>query len=488
MLVMKPRGINLIDMNELFYPNNVAIIGVSNQPIKGGGFVTALDNSKFPKTIYYINPNRSEIYGRKVIPTILDVPELIDLAIIAVPARKCPEILKQCSGKVKYAVIFSSGFSEVGNKKLEDEIVEIAKKGKIRLIGPNCLGIHCNKSRLAFMPGQEVGDIGNVGFISQSGGHAGTFTLLANGKGIKFNKTVSIGNQCDLTIQDFIEYFGNDNEIRAVGVYIEDVKRNNFYEKIKKVTIKKPVVVWKGGVTEDGKRAAFSHTGALAMDNNLWRSIMKQTGIILTESIDELGDVLHSCLLLGNKLPKGKNIGIIVGGGGSSVEMTDACAKEGLYLPQLSEETKNKISKILPDVNTSVKNPVDMGGMGFFPDIFRRIIKYVSNDSKIDALITYQMPERFYWFNERIRASGLSRFDYGTEIVKAYKKIKRFITKPLICIIPRIIETNLEIEDTRIHLIKNLNDLKIPTFSSITRGAKVYYRLNQYYNYLQRQN
>ncbi|NVM04483.1 MAG: CoA-binding protein [Candidatus Helarchaeota archaeon] len=475
------------DMNDLFYPKNVAIIGVSIHPIKGGGFVTALNRSKFPKTVYYVNPNRSEVYGRKVIPTILDVPEIVDLAIIAVPARKCPEILKQCSGKVKYAVIFSSGFSEVGNKELEEETVKIAKEGNIRLIGPNCLGVHCNKSRLAFMPGQDVGNLGNVGFISQSGGHAGTFTLLANGKGIKFNKTVSIGNQCDLAIQDFIEYFGNDDEIKVIGVYIEDVKRDNFYKKVKGVTKKKPVIIWKGGVTKDGKRAAFSHTGALAMDNDLLAPIMKQTGVIMTDSIDELGDTIYSTLLLKNKLPKGKNIGIIVGGGGSSVEITDACAKEGLNLPQLSSETKSKIAKIIPDVNTSVKNPVDMGGSGFFPDIFRRILKFVSVDPKIDALITYQMPERFYWFNERIRASGLSNFDYGTEIAKAYKRIRKHILKPLICIIPRIIETSLEIENIRIQLIKNLNDLKIPTFSSITRGAKVYYRLNEYYNYLQRQ-
>ncbi|MHA1384121.1 MAG: CoA-binding protein [Candidatus Helarchaeota archaeon] len=476
----------MLDLRDLFYPKNIAIIGVSNHPVKGGGFVTALDSSKFSGPIYYINPNRSEIYGRKVFPSIFEVNEIIDLAIIAVPAKKVPDILKQCNGRVKYAVIFTSGFSEVGNKALEDEIVRIARKGNIRLIGPNCLGVHCNSSRVSFMPNQQAGDVGNVAFISQSGGHAGTFTLMGSGKGIKFNKTVSIGNQCDLTIQDFIEFFGNDDEIKVIGAYVEDIKGNDFFEKVKRVTKKKPVVIWKGGVTEDGKRAALSHTGALAMDNALITSVMKQSGIIMTESIDELGDMVMSCLLLGSRLPKGKNIGIIVGGGGSSVEMTDACAREGLHTPLLSSITSKKLLKVIPDVNTSVKNPVDLGGMGFFPDIFRRAVKFVHDDPKIDALITYQMPERFFWFNERIQSSGLANFDYGKEIVKAYKRLKKYITKPLICIIPRIIETNLDIENIRINLIKNLNGLKIPTFSSIARGAKMYSRLHQYYKYLQK--
>ncbi|MHA1377337.1 MAG: CoA-binding protein [Candidatus Helarchaeota archaeon] len=478
----------MIDLKNLFYPKNIAIIGVSNHPVKGGGFVTALDSSQYSGKVYYINPNRSEIYGRKVYPSILDVPEDIDLAIIAVAAKRVSEVLKQCAGKVKFAVVFTSGFSEVGNNELEDEIVKIAHEGNIRLIGPNCLGIHCNASRVSFMPQQQAGDIGNVGFISQSGGHAGTFNLMGVGKGFNFNKTVSIGNQCDLTIQDIIEYFGNEEEIKVIGAYIEDIKRNDFFKKVKNTTRKKPVVIWKGGVTEDGKRAAFSHTGALAMDNAMIKPIMKQCGVILTESIDELGDAILSCLLFGSRLPKGRNVGIIVGGGGTSVEMTDACAKEGLHLPLLSENTIEKLAKIIPDVNTSVKNPVDLGGMGFFPDIFRRTVKLVHDDDNINALITYQMPERFYWFNERIKVSGLTKFDYGKEIIKAYKKIKKFISKPLICVIPRIIETNLEVENARISLIKALHSLKIPTFSSIARGAKVYSRLYRYYKYLQEEN
>lgn len=477
----------MTDLKDLFYPKNIAIIGVSDHPVKGGGFVNALNNSEYPNPIYLINPNRSELFGQNVISSILDVPDDVDLAIIAVPAKKCPEILKECSGKVKFAVVFTSGFSEVTNKTLEDKIVGIAKKGNIRLIGPNCLGIHCSASRLSFMVQQDAGEIGNIGFISQSGGHATTFSLLARGKGMKFNKTVSIGNQCDLKIQDFIEYFKNDEDIKVIGVYVEDIKNgHDFCEKVKQVTKKKPVVIWKGGITEEGKRAAFSHTGALAMSENIWKPALEQIGVIMTDSIEELGDTMLSTLQLESLYPKGLNVGIVVGGGGSSVEMTDGCAKEGLHLPQLSLEISEQILKVIPDVNTNATNPVDLGGMGFFPDIFKRTVQLVHDDPQIDVIITYQMVERFFWFNERIQSAGLSKFDYGKEIIKVYKKLKRVLKKPLICIIPRIIETDFEIEKLRIDLIKKLYELDIPTFSTISRAAKVIFRLHKYCKYLQK--
>ncbi|MFX1450731.1 MAG: CoA-binding protein [Promethearchaeota archaeon] len=476
----------MIDLKNLFYPKNIAIIGVSNHPLKGGGFLSALFNSKYPGSIYLINPKRSEMFGKKVLSSILKVPEDIDLAIIAVPAKKVPEILNQCSGKVKFAVVFTSGFSEVDDKGLEEEIIKIAKKGKIRLIGPNCLGVHCNESRIAFFPQQQAGGIGNIGYISQSGGHAGTFTILGVGKGLEFNKSVSIGNQCDLVIQDFIEYFGNDPNIKIIAAYVEDAKDgNNFCKKVKEVTKKKPVVIWKGGITEEGKKAAFSHTGALAIPNNLWNSVMKQIGVINVDSMEELGDTIMSALYL-ESYPKGLNVGIVVGGGGSSVEITDACARQGLHVPQLSPKTKENLSKLIPDVNTSVKNPVDLGGMGFMPDIFRKSVQFVHEDPNIDAIVTYQMTERFVWFNDRVRSLGVTSFDFGNDTAREYKRLKKIIKKPLICVIPRIVETDLNIEKIRINFYNKLSSLKIPIFPTVSRAAKVYYRLYQYYNYLQR--
>ncbi|MFX0134415.1 MAG: CoA-binding protein, partial [Candidatus Hodarchaeota archaeon] len=197
----------MLDFRNLFYPKNIAIIGISHHPLKGEMLLNTLLVSKYPGTIYLINPKYSELFGRKVYPSILDVPEDIDLAIIAVPAESCPEIIKQCSCKVKFASIFTAGFSELDNKELEDKIVKIAKEGNIRLLGPNCMGVHCNESRVSFFLRQQVGKIGNIGFISQSGGHAFTFSNWSVTRALEFNKTVSIGNQCDLTIQDFIEYF-----------------------------------------------------------------------------------------------------------------------------------------------------------------------------------------------------------------------------------------------------------------------------------------
>ncbi|MFX0138775.1 MAG: hypothetical protein ACFFDN_34360, partial [Candidatus Hodarchaeota archaeon] len=308
-------------------------------------------------------------------------------------------------------------------------------------------------------------------------------------KALEFNKTVSIGNQCDLTIQDFIEYFGNEPNIKVIGVYIEDIKNGqDFCKKVKQVTKKKPIFMWKGGVTEEGKKAAFSHTGALVIPNHLWNSMMKQIGVVLTDSLEELGDIIMSSLYLESLYPKGLNVGILVVGGGSSVEITDACAKEGLQIPQLSLNTMKKLSEMLPEVGTIIKNPVDVAGMGFMPEVFGKAVEIVHEDPKINAIITYQLTERFFWNTERARLMGKKDFDFEKELVKEYKKFKRFIKKPLICIVPRIIDTDLELDKVRTYLIKKLSDLKIPTFPSISRAAKVLVRLYNLKKNLQRQN
>ena len=445
--------------------------------------------SEYPGKIYLINPKYSELFGRKVYPSILDVPEDVDLAIIAVAANKCPEIIKQCSGKVKFASIFTAGFSELNNKELEDKVAKIAKEGNVRLLGPNCMGVHCNESRVSFFLRQQAGKIGNIGFISQSGGHAFTFSIWGIGKGLEFNKTVSIGNQCDLTIQDFVEYFGIEPNIKIIGAYIEDVKDGeDFCKKVKQVTRKKPVFVWKGGVTEEGKKAALSHTGALAIPNHLWNPVMKQIGVVSADSLEELGDIMMSSLYLEASYPKGLNVGIIVGGGGSSVEITDACAKEGLHVPQFSLDTIKKLLEIVPEVGTITKNPVDLAGMHFLPEMFGKAVEIVYEDPNIDAVITYQMTERFFWNTERVRSMGRENFNFDKSIMKEYERLKDIIKKPLICIVPRLVETDLEIEKVRINFIKHLANLKIPTFPSTTRGAKLLVRLANYNKYLQRQN
>ena len=443
--------------------------------------------SKYPGKIYLINPKYSELFGRKVYPSILDVPEDVDLAIIAVAANKCPEIIKQCGGKVKFASIFTAGFSELDNKELEDKVAQIAKEGNVRLLGPNCMGVHCNESRVSFFLKQQAGKIGNIGFISQSGGHAFTFSIWGIGKGLEFNKTVSIGNQCDLTIQDFVEYFGNEPDIKIIGVYIEDIKDGqDFCKKVKQVTKKKPIFVWKGGVTEDGKEAALSHTGALAIPNYLWYPVMRQIGVISADSLEELGDLMMSSLYLDSSYPEGLNVSILVGGGGSSVEITDACAREGLHIPRFSAETMNRLSKLMPLVGTIRKNPVDLAGMHFLPEVFGQAVDIVHEDPNIDAIITYQMTERFFWNTERVRSMGRADFNFNENIIKEYERLKKVSKKPLICVVPRIVESDLEIDKVRIEFINALSDLKIPILPSISRAAKVLVRLYNYTKYLLR--
>jgi acyl-CoA synthetase (NDP forming) len=356
------------DLKSLFQPDSIAIVGASQDETKSGGmFVYRLLNDGYKGTIYPINRKESEIMSLKSYPSVLDIPGEIDLAVISIPAQGVPQIMAECAQKgVKFAVVHSVGFSELGaeGKELERQMLEAARRGDTRIVGPNCMGIVSPRANIntitlfARLPMEP----GGVAFVGQSGWASENMTQLGTERGLRFSGIISIGNQSDLTIEDFLDYFGNDPETKVIAFYIEGLKQaSRFLKLAEEISPRKPTIVWKGGSSELGAKAAASHTGSLAGNYALFEAASRQKGIISAQSLEELIDlaVAFSCPYL----PTGNEIGLLIEAGGGAVATSDACAKAGLNISPLPQDVQQKLREFLKGKippSPSLKNPVDL--------------------------------------------------------------------------------------------------------------------------------
>ncbi len=380
-------GMNFQQFERIFKPRSIAVVGASSNPSKMGTmFLMALHTVGFP-ALYPVNPHEREILGLKAYPSVRDIPEEVDYALISVPADKVAAVVEDCVSKgVNAVAIYTSGFSEFNDEGREKEktLVKIAD-GKVRILGPNCLGAFCLQSKLNLALGSV--EEGEVSFISQSGGNVETVANLARKMGVGFSKVVSYGNACDLNGTDFIEYFGEDPETKIIIMYVEGVKDGKrFVEVTAKVSKTKPVIILRGGTTQGGSKAAASHTGSLCGSNDIWNAVFKQTGAIEASSVEELLATASAF----THIPKlnGKNVGMVGIGGGAGVMAVDECEKSGLSLPTFSPETIDKLGEIVPPIGTSIKNPIDLSSYAQFnPPLFGKAVEIVSKDSIIDGLI-----------------------------------------------------------------------------------------------------
>ena len=384
------KGNRLREFEYIFFPKTIAVIGASN----GDGFSQALMGTKLRDGLFLVNPKYKELQGKKCYASILDIEAKIDYVVIAVPALLVPRVLTECIQKgVKAAHVFTAGFSETGledRKGLEDEVQNIARD-KVSLIGPNCMGICCPKSGLAFIPGVSVKE-GSVGVISQSGTFAEQFLSIGELRNVKFSKVISYGNAIDLDCPDFLEYLAHDSETQVIALYIEGIKNGNRLRATMTEAAKlKPVLALKGGVTDRGRRAASSHTGSLAGSPEIWSSLFKQIGVVQVNDFDELLDttLALSCV----PLPSGKGTAIITNSGGFSVLETDLCVKAGLEVPRFTKETLAELGEMVPVAGTSINNPLDawpifynrLGTTGTLADA----IKAISHDKNINSIILH---------------------------------------------------------------------------------------------------
>jgi acetyltransferase len=467
-----------IEFEYIFNPRAVVLIGASTD----NGFLHALTNTKIKDKLYLVNPKYSELSGKKCYANILDIKETIDYVIIAAPASQVPKVLAECIEKgVKTAHIFTAGFSETGlveRKKLENEVKDIAK-GKIRLIGPNCMGIYCSKSGLSFTFGASFEE-GPVGVISQSGTFGVEFLNIGKIRNLKFSKVISYGNAVDLDCPDFLEYLADDPDTKVIALYMEGTRNGaRLKSALAEAARKKPVLALKGGVTEHGSRAASSHTGSLAGSPEIWSSIFQQTGVIQVEDFDEL---LNGALALTySPCPSGKGTTIITNSGGFSVLETDTCVKAGLEVPQFQNETLAQLRKIVPVAGTSISNPLDAwpifynlsGTSGNLADV----IKILARDRNIHSIVLHF--DEINYLRHVLGAAFEGHLQELIELlVNGCQYARDEIGKPVIICISLDAYSEDE-EDRRYHLMvkKAFEDERFPVYPTLRDSIKALFIL-----------
>lgn len=471
-----------MDFEALINPKVCALIGASNNPAtEGYRFLEGWLANGYLGKIYPINPKYTEILGLFAYPDIRDIPEeeVIDYALIAVPAEKVPQEIQKCVERgVKFAVIFTSGFSEIGNLELEEEVLKIAE-GKLRVLGPNCIGVFSPEVRLGYFKDQPVIDEGNVSFISQSGGITRNFIWTGFSRGFHVRATVSIGNTIDISISEMLDYFAQDPKTAIIAAYLESVKEGQeFFKCLKAITPFKPVAIMKCGRTAKGKVAAQSHTGAIAGSYEIFAAMVKQAGGIILETLEELTDVILGLKTLKDCLPLGKNTAIINTGGGIAVEMTDICESNGFSVADLEDSTKATLETILPPVNVIIKNPIDLGAYGFDPEVLGQVIALLSEDHNIHTILLLHEVDRFQNLNKRFQVP-----DIGKVYVEALQKAQNPI-KPIIAILPRCWELP-ENFTTYQNYQNELLKIGIPSYPTTVRAIFTLKKLVQYKNFLE---
>ncbi len=371
----------------IFYPESVAVIGASNSMEKwGAGVFSSVLRTSNIKQLYPVNNKTSEVMGVKTYPSVRDIPGPVDFAAIVVPFNYVLDVVKDCVAKgVKGALVITAGLGETGadGERLQKEIVDTARAGGMRFVGPNCMG-HFNTAN-SFSTARGGGEAlrkGNVGVISQSGGFAAHILQIGAEMGVGFSKFVSTGNEADLHFEDFFEYYAQDNDTKVITAYIEGLREGpRFFDIARKTTKHKPVVVVKVGRTNAGTRAAKSHTAAIAGSDHVYDAMFKQAGIIRVDDVEELFDVASGLLHI--PMPRGNRVGILTFGGGFGCITADASERLGMEVARLSQKTIEAINKILPE-RWPHANPVDTVGYG---EVTYPCLWPMLEDENIDSVI-----------------------------------------------------------------------------------------------------
>ncbi len=377
-----------------FEPKSVAVIGASSNPSKvGHAILRNILDSGYKGRVFPVNPHSKEILGVKAQASVSEIPVPVDLCVIVIPARAVPGVLDECGSLgVPFCVVISAGFKETGFEglKLEREIIEIARKHGMRVLGPNCLGfintnLPINASFSRIMP-----PTGKVGMISQSGAICTSLIDWARSSSCGFSKLISLGNSCDLTESDFVEMLAVDKDTRVISLYVEGVvDGRRFMEALSFAAEKKPVIVYKSGKTLAGAKAASSHTGSLAGSQAAYQAACERSGAIMVDSLAELFDLSRAFALMDP--PKGNKIAILTNAGGPGIITADACEKAGLYLAGLERKTINRLKQVLPPA-AGLHNPVDvLGDAG--AQRYTEALEALVSDEGVDALLLILTPQ-----------------------------------------------------------------------------------------------
>ncbi|MFW9957912.1 MAG: CoA-binding protein [Candidatus Odinarchaeota archaeon] len=462
-------------IKEILDIRSVAIVGVSEK--LGYYWVHSMLQWDHHLKIWLVSRREGEVLGHKIYTSLSDIPEKIDYAIIAVPYKYVSQALLECHAKgAKGVTIFTSGFSELGTdegRQRELEIRKILDELDMRAFGPNCMGLMYPEIGFAFMPTVKR-LAGNVGFLSQSGGVAiTTYTAGVEG-GVGFSKVFSFGNQVDITQQELLDYLRNDNETDVIGAYIEGAKNGReVLTSLIETAKKKPVVVLKGGRTSAGARAASSHTGALAGDQEIWTAAFRQANIQTVDTLEDLVATL-SIFSLSPK-PKNRDVGIVAISGGTSVIYTDLCLENGLNIPRTSPDTLERLYPLIRDVGTGLGNPIDLAADYYQDQTTVEVIRIVAKDPQFSSLIFEADVHNMHQVATIMGAQDVL-VDYWRAVARVGREIIEQSNKPVLAVIPEVAYPKARADAWNVFVSEG-----IPVFHNMIEAIRALTRVCKYY-------
>lgn len=460
-------------------PRSITIFGASNKPTSmGTNLLLSLLALGFEGDIYPVHPKEKTVSGFTAYQSVLDLPQVPDLAVLILPTEAVPQVIDECGQKgIKHAIVVSGGFNEVGDqgKHLEKRLTSTAQKYGMTFLGPNCLGVvnpH-HKFNITFLPFE--GDPGFIGLASQSGSLITQLFGYMNRFGISFSTGISVGNEANVDIVDCLEYLAVCPHTKVIGLYIETIRRGRkFIETARKIVPHKPIVAYYVGGSEAGKRAGLSHTGALAGPDELYNGVFRQSGVIRADSITEMFDFCWALGLCAK--PAGNRVAIQTHSGGPGAAAADACGRQGLKLADFSDQTKTKLKPFVPNTG-SVNNPVDLTFSRQQKEYFESIPRVLLEDPQTDILLLYSTTPR--------RAIERGMKAMGTKDEEIPAVIEQIIDKQVELL--TTIKTDLKktlvgyaIQNKTDRLVRDLSGNGIPVFPSPERAARAVSALVQY--------
>ena len=376
-------------LERVFAPRRVAVVGASEEPGKiGAAFMANLEG--FEGELIPVTPSREEVAGRRAYPRLTDVPGTVDLAVAVVPAKALEGVAADAAeAGVGGLVVISGGFAEIGEEgaELQRRVVEAARAGGVRVVGPNCLGVqNCHTGLNATMALGGAGGGGRISLATQSGAYGMAVHMLAAEQQMSFAKVYAAGNKSDIADSEVLEYFGADPDSAVLCFFMESLQDGRrFCEVAREVAPRKPILVTKTGRSEEGARAAVSHTAALAGEADVWRAGFAQAGVVLADSGLEMMDAAKA--LDWQPLPRGPRVGIVTNSGGTGVELTDLLAEQGLTVPELSTGLRERLAASLPAFG-SARNPVDVTtAWKLFGELYPLAVEELARSGEVDQVV-----------------------------------------------------------------------------------------------------
>ncbi|MHA1729938.1 MAG: CoA-binding protein [Promethearchaeota archaeon] len=458
---------------KLFYPKSVAFIGATN---KRTWHLKGILHRNFQGKVYLVSKSSGEIFGKKCFKDISQIPDGIDHTIIAVNRNILVDIVKECVKKKFFTLhIFTAGTGEFDEKgrEIEDQLYKIISNSSTRVIGPNCMGVYSTGGRISYSPYFKADPVGNVAFVSQSGDLTDRFIETLNDLNVYFSTAASIGNSISLNVSDFIEYFNSDEKTDIISVYFEGFSKYREFEGKRLLEVlkknKKPLIMLRSGITDQGKRSVKSHTGSLTTDNQIWDAVFAQTNAIQVRTLEELIDTTHAFAFCKDILPDVKGIILISWSGGCATVATDNITQIGVEVPEIRDPARSKMKEMIKI--GSISNPLDLPWVSG-TDTYLKIIKMAADEPYIGGV-----------FLESFAASD--EWDRGKDYFKTLQTLKNYcnqLGKPLFISLPyaNIIK--------REELKKKLLQMGIPIFPSFESAAKSFLNLYNFQKSLQNNN